>query len=106
MRPIPAKHRQIIDSDPYFRVCARAKDGGCQGRMTVEHAFLYANRQISELWNYVPLCFHHHLGEGLDKNKNQLIALSRATPEDLAKYPHGDWSKRLRYLQHSIKTKA
>ncbi len=91
MRPIPAKHRKIISEDPYYKTCARKADGGCWGRITIEHVFIYAGRQISELWNYLPLCWFHHLAEGLDKRKNERIAISRATPEDLAKYPRKNW---------------
>ena len=93
MRPIPLKLRKVIDTDPYYRTCARAEDGGCWGRITIEHALIYAGKQINELWCLLPLCWFHHLGEGLNKAKNQLIALSRATPEDLAKYPRLDWQK-------------
>lgn len=102
MRPIPQKLRAIIDSDPYYRVCARAKDGGCEGRITIEHALIYAGQQINDLFALIPLCVWHHLGDGLCKPKNQLIALSRATPEDLAKYDRVDWQKLKIRLQHSI----
>lgn len=92
MRAIPQKHRTIINTDPYFRICAR-KDNDCSGRMTIEHALTYARRQISEMWNYIPLCWYHHLGKGLDKRVNRQIAVSRATAEDRLKYPKLDWFK-------------
>lgn len=85
--------------DPYYQVCAR-KNGECQGRITWEHAFIYAGKQINEKWAIIPLCVYHHLGEGLVKNENQRIALARATPEDLAKYPNFDWEKRRNYLNN------
>jgi hypothetical protein len=53
----------------------------------------YAGRQVQEKWAIVPLCWHHHLGPGLDKKANRLIALARATEEDLAKYPRADWAR-------------
>lgn len=93
MRPIPKKLKFEIQSDPYYDKCARAKEGGCDGRITWEHAYVYAGKQINEKWAIVPLCWYHHLGAGLDKRKNQLLALQRATPEDLAKYPKMDWQK-------------
>jgi len=102
MRPIPQKLRRIIDTDPYYRVCARAKDGGCQGRITIEHAFIYAGKQINELWALIPLCWFHHLGSGLDKPKNQILALDRATRDDLAKYPRVDWIALRRRLTYQI----
>jgi len=92
MRPIPLKHRRQIDSDPYYETCARA-NGDCRGRITIEHAFIYAGRQINEMWAYVPLCWRHHLGDLLDKKINERLAVSRATPEDLEKYPRRDWSQ-------------
>lgn len=91
MRPIPPAHRRAIDADPFFRTCVRRRDGKCSGRITIDHAFIYQGRQISEMWAYVPVCWFHHLGKGLDKHFNQRIALSRATPEDLAKYPRTNW---------------
>lgn len=74
-------------------VCARRKEGGCAGRITWEHALTYAGRQIDEIWAIIKLCEYHHSvnhyqdGGDLDKNKNQWIALNRATDEELQKYP-------------------
>lgn len=97
MRPISPKFRKQIDEDPYYRVCAR-KGYDCSGRITIEHAYIYAGRQIDEMWNFVPLCEHHHLYDGLDKKENQRLALQRATPADLAKYPKKDWQQERRWL--------
>ncbi len=97
MRPIPIKHREIISSDPYFRVCARL-NMDCNGRITIEHSFIYAGRQISEMWNYVPLCWAHHLGDKFVKEVNQMISLNRATDEELSKYPRKNWSQLKKYL--------
>jgi hypothetical protein len=99
MSPIPAKLKKEILADPYYQKCARA-DYFCRGRITWEHAFLYAGKQIQEKWAIIPLCIFHHLDEGLNKGENQLIALSRATTEDLSKYPNVEWAKlqqRLKY---------
>jgi hypothetical protein len=101
MRPIPPKLKAELAADPYYKICARWKEGGCEGRITWEHAFTYAGKQINERWAIIPLCWHHHLGPGLNKAKNQQIALARATPEDLAKYPKVDWEaerKRINYI--------
>lgn len=97
MRPIPQNQKDIINTDPYFRVCAR-KNHECSGRITIEHAWIYAGRQINEMWAFVPLCTYHHLYEGLDKEENQRISLRRATDEDLAKYPKKDWQQLRKYL--------
>jgi len=79
--------------------CARIKDGGCGGRMTKEHALIYAGKQIQEEWAIIDLCWNHHLGKNLDKRKNEWLALQKATDEDLAKYPKKDWQQMKSYLQ-------
>lgn len=98
MRPIPIKLRKKINEDPYYKVCARNKEGFCSGRITIEHAFIYARKQISEVFSLIPLCWFHHLGAGLDKRKNQWIAINRATPADFARYPKKDWNQIKEYL--------
>lgn len=92
MRKIPLAHKKNINTDVRFISCAR-RGFDCSGRITIEHAFTYAGRQVNELWAYVPLCWHHHLGKGLDKKLNRLLALRHATPEDLRKYPKLDWEQ-------------
>lgn len=104
MRLIAQRLRNEMAVDPYYQVCAR-KNGECQGRITWEHAFIYAGKQINEKWAIIPLCVYHHLGEGLVKNENQRIALDRATPEDLAKYPSFDWEKRRNYVNNWARLK-
>ena len=99
MSPIPEKLREELANDPYYQVCARLKDGDCEGRITWEHAWIYAGKQIQERWAIIPLCWHHHLGAGLEKPKNQYIALMRATPAELAKYPNKNWAEELRRLK-------
>lgn len=98
MRPIPPKLREEMASDPYYKFCARRHEGTCSGRITWEHALIYAGKQINEKWAIIPLCVYHHLGEGLNKELNVYIALERATPEEFAKYPRKDWSQIFRYL--------
>lgn len=92
MRKIPPKLREEMANDPYYLTCARLNIT-CKGRLTWEHAWIYAGRQINEKWAIIPLCEYHHLYEGFDKHENQRLALKRATPEDLAKYPKKDWAK-------------
>ena len=113
MRPIPPKHRKIIDENVYFKQCARQAifgDHNCQGRLTIEHALIYAGRQVAEIWAYVPLCAYSHgvdefqgIRGILDKRKNEYLALSRATPKELAQYPKSDWSQKLKYLTMKYK---
>lgn len=100
--PIPAKMRAEMDADPYYHKCVRRQEGTCSGRITWEHAWIYAGRKINEKWAIIPLCWYHHLGEGLNKRLNQLVSLLRATPEDLAKYPRKDWKQELKSLTESV----
>ena len=49
MRPISSKNKAIIDSDPYYKVCARHLDGSCDGRITIEHALIFHTEHSMEL---------------------------------------------------------
>lgn len=102
MRPIPPALRKALDAQPFYHRCAR-RSGACSGRITWEHAFIYGSKQINEEWAIIPLCVYHHLGVGLDKSLNELIALQRASPEDLAKYPRRDWRQHRVYLEQRYK---
>tara|TARA_R110000868_G_scaffold160448_8_gene390088 strand:+ start:339 stop:674 length:336 start_codon:yes stop_codon:yes gene_type:complete len=92
-------------ADPYYKVCARASEGTCRGKITWEHALIYAGRQIQEKWAIIPLCEWHHAvnkfqdSGDLNKRLNELIALLRATPEDLKKYPRENWSEKINRLK-------
>lgn len=98
MRQISKRVHREIDASRFHKKCARAGQG-CSGRLTMEHAFIYGGRQIDEAWAIIPLCWHHHLGPGLEKGINQLIALRRATDDDLKKYPRTDWKQLRAYLE-------
>lgn len=98
MRPIPIVLRQELSNDIYYSKCARKNDGFCEGRITWEHVFIYAGRQINEKWAILPLCEYHHLGKGLDKDKNRWLALNRTEFKDLSKYPKVDWVQLRKHL--------
>lgn len=100
---IPPKLREQLSQDPFYRQCAyRTKRiylasgfplwRNCKGRITWEHALLYAGKQVQETFAIIPLCWYHHLGDGLNKRINIQIALSRATPADLKRYPSQTWN--------------
>lgn len=98
MRPIPQKLRLEIAEDLYYKKCARS-NCDCNGRITLEHAFIYAGKQINEKWAIIPLCVYHHLGDGLIKKLNQYIALSRADIDDLCRrMPKKNWQQEYKYL--------
>lgn len=80
MKPIPKKIREQISLEIGKAQCARKNDGGCNGRLTVEHAF---GRVKQSRWNLIFLCWYHHLGGGLDKAKNKYHAYQQATDDDL-----------------------
>lgn len=104
MTKIPEQLREEMARDPYYQKCCRSKEGTCQGRITWEHAWIYAGRQIQEKWAIIPLCEFHHAvnmhqdGGDLNKHENQRISLLRATPEDLKKYPKKDWNFEKQWL--------
>lgn len=90
MRKISPQVKEKLLEEP--QVCARLKDGDCDGRITWEHTLIYGGKQIDEVWAIIKLCEYHHAvnthqdGKGLDKQKNIWIALNRATDEELQKY--------------------
>lgn len=90
MRTIPTKMREEMSNDPYYRVCSRL-DLNCDGRITFEHAVIFAGRQLNEKWAILPLCEFHHAvnkhqdGGMLNKEINMWICLNRATEEELSK---------------------
>lgn len=95
MRKISKKVLEEVLARP--AVCERADEGNCDGSLTMEHAFIYAGRQIDEAWSILRICSYHHAvneyqdGGDLDKRKHEWLALNHATSEDLAKYPRKDW---------------
>lgn len=103
--PIPRAMRQEMAEMPFYKLCARRGDHECAdengrptSRLTWEHAMIYAGRKVQEIWAIIPLCPWSHLGPGLNKEKNQWIALSRATDKELEKYPRTDWFQKRGYL--------
>ena len=108
MRTISEKLKSQLLSDDYYKQCAR-KNKYCKGRITWEHCFIYAGRQINEKWAIIPLCeWHHGVGihqnvNGMDKRINQYIALNRATEKDLDKYPNMNWGQTIYWLSKYIK---
>lgn len=104
MRPISPKNRKIINENSYYRMCARSNND-CDGRITIEHSFIYAGKQIDDIWSLIPLCWRHHLGNLLDKKLNQYIALKRAIELEgslipiIKKYPKKNWLQTFNYLR-------
>lgn len=103
MRPIPAKLRKELGEDWFMKRCIYerpdAPNRKCRGRITFEHAFLYAGRQINEKWAILPCCEAHNSGEAMVKDFNRYVALERANLEDLARrMPKRDWGQLWKFL--------
>ena len=107
MRAISKKVKDQILEDPFYIRCARAailKDHVCEGRITWEHALIYAGKQMDEVFAIIPLCALAHAVDFfqdrgiLKKEIGVWIALNRMTPEDMARYPKRDWIRERDYL--------
>lgn len=104
MRSITKKLLEEILSDPYYQKCIRHKEKTCGGRITFEHAMIYAGRQINEKWAILPVCERHHGVNGyqdrgdLDKRFHEWVAVNRMTLEDEKKYPRVDWQQKRKLL--------
>lgn len=98
MRKISKRVMDILSIDPFMKRCCIR--GMCEGKIDWHHVWTYASRQIDEVWAIVPACkYHHDKAENPQiKAKFQLISLSRASPEDLQKYPKKDWQQIIKYL--------
>lgn len=102
MRKISQKVKNEILADEFYDKCARCAEGTCQGRITWEHAWTYAGRQIDAMWAIIPLCEYHHsvntyqdTGD-LNKRLNEYIALRRAKQlgvDLMSLYPRKNWNQ-------------
>lgn len=95
MTKIPIKVRKEIDADPLYKFCALEGVPGhvCGGRITMEHALIYAGKQIQEKWAIVPICAagqevdEYQDAHTMNKELNKWVAFNQATPEDFARFP-------------------
>lgn len=99
MTPIPQKVRKEIANDPSYKLCKLKGLHGhvCGGRITMEHALIYAGKQIQEKWAIISICAS---GQEVDffqdahtmkKELNVWIALNQATTDDLARFPKASY---------------
>jgi len=89
MRPIPPKLKEEMATDPFYEKCCIG--GDCAGRIEWHHALIYAGRQINEKWAILPACHKHHAEVSKYDREFKRIAVSRATDEELLKYPKAKW---------------
>ncbi len=92
MNNVPAKLKRKWKEEDLFgikRVCMRLEEGNCSGRLTKEHAIIYAGKQLQEEWAILDICEYHHGVNNfqdrgnLKKEKHIWIALNRAPVERL-----------------------
>lgn len=91
MNNIPPKLRDELAHDPYYTVCALKKlfNHRCEGRITWEHALIFAGKQVQARFAIVPLCEKAHSvnnfqdGGELNKERNVWVALNRGSDEEL-----------------------
>jgi hypothetical protein len=96
MRPIPKKLRNEMNADPYYKVCCM-NNRDCEGRLEWHHTIIHSGRQLNEKWAIVPACKHHHDN---DEEQLQLLALNRATIEELSVISKAiRWVERREYLR-------
>jgi hypothetical protein len=105
MRPIPPKMRQELEKLPRMKACTLSRlqsvYGHCEGKLDWHHVWIYAGRQINELWAILAGCQRHHRMVDSDaaiRASFQTASLALATDEDLAKYPRANWPQLKRAL--------
>lgn len=100
------KKRLVEDASKYG--CLRKylmNDHICGGRITFEHVWIYAGRQIDEYWSILPICAKSHSvdeyqdGGIMNKEKNEWLSLWKVQKGDLDNYPRFNWSQRKKYLE-------
>lgn len=77
--------------NPFYQKCALAGKHGhvCEGRVTWEHALIFAGRKIQKPWAIIPLCAKAHEVDyfqdagTMNKEINVWVALNMATLEEL-----------------------
>lgn len=105
MRPISDKTRSALLLDPRMDVCARKDEGNCAGKLTWEHAIIYAGKQLDEPWAILAICEWHHSvnkyqdGGDLNKEKHEWLALKQAPAGRLVELSKAiDYTHRLAWL--------
>lgn len=76
----------------------------CEGRIEREHVWIYAGRQIQEVWAIVSVCTGWHrlknFGSPLEKDWHRYVSLTLASDDDLKKYPRFNWKQEKQRLAH------
>jgi len=107
MRPIPPKHKKLISDNPFYKKCVNC---GSMNNIEIHHVF----GQISEMWNYIPLCVKCHRGNfGTIKKEakeraeyESIMRLIESGFENLDKYQkpmETIWENRINYYLNHFK---
>lgn len=107
MTPIPEKIKKQIVADPDYgcnkegkaTVCMLVGNHGhtCGGRITMEHAIIFAGSQVQEKWAIISVCAkaqevdQYQDARTMNKDMNKWVAMSRATDEDLKRMCKEEW---------------
>jgi len=89
MNNVPKKLRKELSGDPEYSRCALIGYHECGGRITWEHAIIFAAKQVQARWAIIPLCaagqnVDQYQDSGrMDKKRNVWVALNRATGQEL-----------------------
>jgi hypothetical protein len=101
--------REAVESDPFFETsCLSGKRGGWNNELkkydpiVINHTFLFAGKQIQEVFNMTPLLDSEHDNEKDSfhrcqetREKVELICLMRASEEEIKKFNLGQKKKYL-----------
>ena len=90
-----------MSEDPFYEKCVYTgtKQKFGEKRVSWEHCWNYAGKQIQEKWAIVPLRLDLNVNmTGEVKDYCRWVSLNRATDEELAKYPKKDWKTIKHYL--------
>lgn len=85
--------RAEINADPEYLRCGLTLPHRCAGRITREHAIIYASKKVQAKWAIPPLCAAAHgvdefqdAGTEVPKDMREWMAYNRATDEELAAF--------------------
>lgn len=95
MTKIPEKVKREILADPLSKCCALSgyNEHRCEGRITWEHALIYAGKQVQERWAIVSLCERAHAVNRFQdagtfkKELSVWVALNQGTEDDFKRFP-------------------
>ena len=105
MSPIPNKMREDMEAEQFMKTCVWSGETSKE-KVSWEHCWNYAGKKIQEKWAIVPLRVDLNVNmSGNVKEWCRFVSLSRATDEDLAKYPRKNWQQIRKYLNKKYEDK-